>query len=74
MRAPSRRECPGGIVWYDGPHAVSIDSFRMRLLSARARVSRPRLTRFYRHYTWHVCLPDQRQHLADEAAWIEVVW
>lgn len=74
MSALVRRECRGGVVWYDGPHVVRIDSWRCRLLAARRRVPKPTLSRYVRHDTWHVCRGDQRDLRFDDDRWIEVVW
>lgn len=74
MSALVRVESPGGVVWYDGPHVVRIDSWRCRLLAARRRVPKPAVARYYQRWAWHVCLPEQRSLLGDDASWIEVMW
>ena len=73
MSSLVRHECAGGVVWYDGDHAVRIDSWRGRLLAARMRVPKPTFTHYIRHDTWHVC--HYTQYLpADSDQWIEVTW
>ena len=65
----------GNAVWYDRHgFIVRIRSWRMRLLAARNRVPKPTLSRYFRHYTWHVCQVDQRDLPFDDDRWIEVEW
>lgn len=76
MSALVQRDFGGGnTVWYDcHGFIVRIRSWRMRMLAARRRVSRPTFSRYIRHDTWHVCQGTQRDLSFDDSRWIEVIW